>query len=115
MSGCIQCGAVVENSALTGVVCLKCSNAMTGIDKPPPKVDPIMSGALVAGVVSFVFSIEINGRNLVALACGALMLVLSIVALVRSKSAPKEVRKLRLAVAAAGILLGFYHVVSNVL
>jgi hypothetical protein len=113
MSACIQCGSVVENSVITGVVCLKCSNNMTGIDKPPPKVDPLMQGALAAGVVPFVFSLNVNGRNLVALLMGALMLVLSLVALVRIKSAPKEVRKFQLAATIVVILVGLYHVVRN--
>ena len=113
MSACIRCGVAVENSAITGTVCLKCSNAMAGIDKPAPKVDPLMQGALAAGVVPFVFKLEVNGRNLVALLIGALIVVLGIVALVRIKSAPEELRKLRLLVAIGGILIGVFHVASN--
>lgn len=113
MSACIQCGSEVENAAITGVVCLKCSNTMTGIDKPEPKIDPLVLSALVVGGVAFAIKFEINGRNYIALSLGPIMVILGIVALARIKSAPQDLRNMRLGTTIGAILLGVYHVIRG--
>lgn len=113
MSACIQCGAEVENSAITGVVCLKCSNNMTGIDKPASKLDPLVLSAFVAGGVAFILKVEINGRNYVALSLGPIVVVLAIVAALRIKDAPKELRNVRLGTTIGAILFGIFLVIRG--
>jgi hypothetical protein len=113
MAACMQCGSVIENEALTGMVCQKCSNNISGIDKPAPKIDPLVQSALVACVVAFVLKFEINGRNYVGLTLGAVAIVLAIVGLVRAKDAPADLRNLRLGSAAGALLLGVLHIVRS--
>ncbi len=113
MSACIQCGSEVENAAITGVVCLKCSNNMSGIDKPAPKVDPLVLSAFAAGGVAFVIKFEINGRNYVALSLGPIMVIMAVIALARFKSAPQEHRNVRLGTAIGAILLGVLLIIRG--
>ena len=133
MSACIQCGNPVENEAVTGAICLACSNKASGLDDAlAPKVTGPAKIALGLAVVPFVISfrsgsssqVRVNGQvveksenhiDYVALPVGALVLVLGIFAVVKGLKAPAAVRNMQLGAAGFAVLLGLLHVLRGVM
>lgn len=110
MSACIQCGSVIENEALTGMVCQNCSNNMSGVGKGAPKIDPLVQGAFVSGGLGLFISLEVNDLDYAALGFGSVAIALGLVGLIRFKSAPSELHKVRIGTAIGAILLGAFHI-----
>lgn len=110
MAACMQCGSVIENEALTGMVCQNCSNNMTGVGKGAPKIDPLVQGAFVTGGLALFISFKINDLDYAALGLGSIAIVMALIGLARFKSAPNELHKVRIGTAIGAILLGAFHV-----
>lgn len=130
---CIQCGAPVENEAVTGTICLACSNKASGLDDAlAPKVGTPAKAGLALAVVPFVVSyrqtssseVKVNGRvvestksglDYVALPVGVIGAVLGLVAIVGALKAPPAVRKFQIGAAVGALLLGLLHVARGVM
>jgi len=113
MAACMQCGSVIENEALTGMVCQNCSNNMTGVGKGAPKIDPLVQGAFVAGGLGVFIALKVNDLDYAALGFGSVAIVLGLIGLVRFNTAPKELHKVRIGTAIGAILLGAFHVTRS--
>ncbi len=96
MSNCAGCGAVVDNPAVTGILCQAC---YTKDVAPQPAWKAYVSGPTATGFVAlaipFAVSFRVNALDYVGLGCSALAALCGIVGIIQAGKLEPEFRNKR--------------------
>ncbi len=114
MTACAQCGATVENEAVTGIFCSRCFAADVA---PRPGWRAYLTGptalAAFALGLSHTITFHVNGVSYSAAAGGALATVAALIGLASASSSPPEFVGKQRAVSAVVAAFGAFTVATS--